>query len=124
MSATPHTVLVLGASPNRRRYSNEAVRQLQSLGYRVIPVHPVADEIEGLPVIHRLDEVSEPVDTLALYVGPQRSAGLAEGIVALQPDRVIFNPGTEAPDLERRLSDAGLSCIRACVLVMLRSGTF
>ena len=80
--STPHTVLVLGASPNRRRYSNEAVRQLQSLGYRVIPVHPVADEIEGLPVVHRLDEVSEPVDTLALYLGPQRSAGLAEAMVA------------------------------------------
>lgn len=124
MAGMPHTVLVLGASPNRRRYSNEAVRQLRSLGYRVIPVHPVAEEIEGLPVMHRLDEVSEPVDTLALYVGPQRSAALAEGIIALRPGRVIFNPGTEAPDLEQRLSDAGLTCIRGCVLVMLRGGTF
>ena len=40
-------------------------------------------EIETLPVIHRLADISDPVDTLTLYVGPRLLEPQADAIVAL-----------------------------------------
>jgi len=119
-----HAVVVLGASPKATRYSNMAVRQLQSRGYRVIPVHPTAESIGDLPVVHRLHDIDDEVHTLTLYLGPLHSKGQIDGIIALAPKRVIFNPGTESPQMSARLEAAGIECLHACTLVMLRSGLF
>lgn len=119
-----HVVVVLGASPKATRYSNMAVRQLRAKGYRVIPVHPTADTIGDLPVVHSLDSIEGTVHTLTLYLGPLHSRGQLDGILALAPKRVIFNPGTESPELEARLRSHQIECIQGCTLVMLRSGLF
>jgi len=119
-----HVVVVLGASPKPTRYSNMAVRQLEAKGYRVIPVHPTAERIGDLPVRHSLRDIEEEVHTLTLYLGPLHSRGQLEDILALAPKRVIFNPGTESPQLAARLKAAGIESIHACTLVMLRSGLF
>ena len=119
-----HVVVVLGASPKAGRFSNMAVRQLQAKGYRVIPVHPTADSIADLPVAHELRSISGTVHTLTLYLGPLRTREQIDDIIALAPGRVIFNPGTESHPLAARLQAAGIECVHACTLVMLRSGLF
>ena len=119
-----HTVVVLGASDKPQRYSNMAVRLLKGLGYRVIPVHPSLDEIEQIPAVPSLSEIQDEVHTLTMYVGPLRSAALADDILALKPGRVIFNPGSESEALEERLRQNNIPTIRACTLVMLQSGQF
>jgi predicted CoA-binding protein len=118
------TVAVLGASPKPERYSNQAVKLLKEHGYRVIPIHPTLSAIEGLPTANGLDRIGEPVDTLSVYVGPERSRAMIEKIVALNPRRVILNPGTESPELETRLDQAGIRHIKACTLLLLRTGQF
>lgn len=118
------TVVILGASPKPERYSNKALRLLRNRGHRVIPVHPAIDRIDGLPVKRSLREIDEPVDTLTVYVGPERGEALAEDIVELRPGRVIFNPGTESPYLQDRLAESGIPCVLDCTLVMLDSGRF
>ena len=122
--STSQTVAVLGASNNKERYSNMAVRRLREAGHRVIPVNPVLSEIEGLLVSKSLAEIKEPVDTLTLYVGPQRVAAMTQDIVRLAPKRVIFNPGTESPELAAALDRAGITHLEACTLVMLQTGQF
>jgi predicted CoA-binding protein len=119
-----HRVVVLGASPKPARYSNMAVRQLKDKGYQVIPVHPRIDVIEGLPVTHKLCTIREAVHTLTLYVGPERSRGLIDEIVSLNPGRVIFNPDTESNEMQARLRSHGIECIHGCTLVMLRTDQF
>jgi hypothetical protein len=117
-------VVVLGASPKPSRYSNQAVKLLRSMGYRVTPVHPKAERIEGLAVAHSLGEIPDPVHTLTLYVGPQRMARLTDAVIALRPGRVIVNPGAEWSELERRLDDAAIPWLHACTLVLLRTHSF
>ena len=123
MSAV-QTVAVLGASNNPERYSNMADRRLRDAGHHVIPVNPALSEFEGLPVAKSLGEIKEPVDTLTLYVGPQRLAALTDEILRLAPKRVIFNPGTESPELAAALDRAGITHLEACTLVMLQTGQF
>jgi predicted CoA-binding protein len=119
-----HCVVVLGASPKPTRYSYQAVTLLHARGYRVIPVHPKAERIDHVPAVHALSAVGEPVHTLTLYVGPERSRGLIDDILDLAPGRVIFNPGTESRDLELALDGARIPHERACTLVLLRTGQF
>ncbi len=124
MDPAQHHVAVLGASPKPQRYANQAIRLLLEHGYRVTPIHPKIPEIEGLPVASSLAEVARPVHTLTLYVGPARLEPLADEIVAAAPGRVIFNPGTETPAVQRALDAAGIPWEEACTLVLLRTGQF
>ena len=123
-SPAEHRVVVLGASPKPARYANQALRLLIEKGYQAVPVHPRIERIEGLPVAHHLREIREPVHTLALYVGPQRSEPMIADILELNPGRVIFNPGTESALLEERLRAHHIECIHGCTLVMLRTAQF
>jgi uncharacterized protein len=117
-------VVVLGASDKPERYSNRAVRLLTRDGYRVIPVHPSLQTIEGLEVRHDLAEIQEEVDTLTVYLSPARSEPLAADILRLKPRRVILNPGAESARLEEDLRGAGIEVLNACTLVMVNSGLF
>ena len=118
------TVAVLGASQKPDRYSNRAVRMLKEHGHHVIPVHPKLETIENFPVVHELKDIQEPVDTLSLYVSPDRVDALIDQIVALKPGRVIFNPGTESKTAQERLTKAGIPFVQGCTLVMLQTAQF
>lgn len=124
MSNRKQRVVVLGASHKPERYANQAIRLLLEHGHSVVPIHPRLDMAEGLPVTHTLGEIAGAVDTLTLYIGPERSALIAEDIVRLRPGRVIFNPGTESTALEAQLDAAGIRHEEACTLVLLRTGQF
>jgi len=117
-------VVVLGASPKPVRYAYQAVKLLKDKGYRVIPVHPKAERIEQLPVVHSLALIREPVDTLTLYIGPTRIRAQVAAIVELRPGRVIINPGAESRELELALRNARIPFEHACTLVLLRTGQF
>jgi len=124
VNSTQQTVVVLGASSKPERYSNQAVRLLIEHGHTVIPVHPSISKIEGLSVIASLAELSLPVDTLTIYLSPARALPLQDDLLALKPKRVIFNPGTENPELKQALELQGIYTEEACTLVLLNTGQF
>ena len=118
------SIVVLGASNKPSRYANKAIRLLQEYGYHVIPVHPKLENIEGLVVKHSLEQIKQPIDTLTLYIGPERSAELIDSIIKLNPARVILNPGTESDALELALLHNEISFVKDCTLLMLEYGRF
>ena len=118
------TVVVLGASNKPDRYANKAQKLLRQHGHAVIPVHPTLTDIDGIPVVPSLSAIHQPVDTVTMYVGPDRSAALVEDLIALKPKRVIFNPGSESELLEQRLRAAAIPFEHACTLVLLNTAQF
>jgi predicted CoA-binding protein len=123
-NAPGRSVAVLGASPNPERYSHMAVTLLKSVGFPVIPIHPTAAEINGVPAVKSLADIRQEVHTLSLYVGPKRLPSFLEDIVRLHPQRVIFNPGTESAEATDVLGRAGIECVEGCTLVMLKTAQF
>ena len=118
-------VAVLGASPKPDRYANKAIRLLLKHNHEVVPVNPAYEEIEGLPVVHEVEDLApNSIDTVTLYLGPDRNNSLGEVLIKLNPRRVIFNPGTENPELEKKLEKAGIRVVEACTLVMLNTNQF
>lgn len=118
------TVVVIGASTNPERYSNKAIKMLLEYGHKPIPVAPARTEVEGLKAYASPTDVSGPVDTVTMYVGPARQGALLDGIIGLKPKRVIFNPGTENTEAYERLHAAGIETTEACTLVLLRTRQF
>lgn len=117
-------VVVVGASENVERYSNKAMKMLAEYGHNAIPVAPAKSSILGRPAYAQVADVPGPVDTVTLYIGPQRQEGVIEQIVALHPRRVIFNPGTENEAAFAAVRAAGIEAVEACTLVLLRTGQF
>ena len=124
MKTDSQRVAILGASDKPDRYAYRAFSMLREHGHTPVPVHPRLEVIEGVSVVAELGSIEDAVDTLTLYVNPGISEPMAEEIIALNPGRVIFNPGTESDVLAARLGEAGIETLEACTLVMLGTGQF
>jgi predicted CoA-binding protein len=112
-------VAVVGASSDRHKFGNRAVRAFLRQGYDVRPVNPNEETIEGLTVYPTIADVPGPVDVVSLYVPAAIGIGLLEAIAAKQPGEVWINPGAESPALEARARALGLAPIYACSIVAL-----
>lgn len=115
--------LVIGASENTLRYSNIAIHRLIEKGHEVLAVGLKPGSVSGIPIVTGQPDFDN-VDTVSLYVGPKNQENLIEYVVSLQPNRVIFNPGTENTYFEERLMEEGVEVLEACTLVMLSTGQF
>ncbi len=125
MNSSPaQRVVIVGASDKPDRYAHMALTLLRRHGHEVVPVHPRLTEIEGVPVVSDLSDITGAVDTVTMYVGPAISSGLADKLIALKPQRVIFNPGSEIPELASKLQAAGITTEEACTLVLLNTAQF
>lgn len=118
------TVVILGASPKEDRYAFKALERLKHYGFKAVPVNPGFSEILGEKCHPAIGDVPQPVDTVTVYLGAQRSTPLIGEIIAARPGRIILNPGAENPALEKAAVDSGIQVVHACTLVMLETGTF
>ena len=114
--------LVLGASLKPERYSNKAIRMLREHSQETV-AHGLRSGIVA-DVNIQTELPSESFHTVTLYLNAKRQAEYEDYVISMKPDRVIFNPGTENPDFEQRLKDAGVEPVRACTLVLLSTGQF
>lgn len=110
--------LVLGASLKPNRYSNYAIQRLIANNIEVVAFGLKAGEIAGVQVDNVLKAYSN-LDTVTLYLNKKRQVAYYDYLLSLKPKRVIFNPGTENPELYEILRDNGISYEVACTLVLL-----
>lgn len=115
--------LVLGASINPSRYSNLAIKRLTSYKQPVVAVGLKRGEVAGVPITNE-EEDFEDVHTITLYMNPQRQKPYYDYILSLEPERVIFNPGTENPELYDLLRKNNIEIEVACTLVMLSTNQY
>lgn len=114
-------VAILGASPKPERYSHKAQLLLAEHGHEVFPVSPTGREIFG---VAGMATVPPEMDTVTLYLGPDRLMPVLDSLIEAAPRRVIFNPGTESLEAKEKMEDAGIETVEACTLVMLKTGSF
>jgi len=115
--------LVIGASENPERYSNKAIHALVSYSHEVVAIGLRKGEVAGVSFDSE-KKAFENVDTVTLYIGPQNQPEYYSYILDLKPRRVIFNPGTENPELISKLENAGIYPEIACTLVLLATGQY
>ena len=121
-------VVIIGASDKPHRYANMAMHSLIEHGHDVYLVNPFKSDIENTPCYSSIADIvgaiADEIDTVTLYVNPNRFQDHIDEVIKARPKRIIMNPGTEDAALEKRLSEAGINVLRACTLVMLNTGQF
>lgn len=120
---TNKKTLILGATPNSGRYAYLAAHRLTSHGHPIVNVGLKTGEVAGVK-IEKPDIIHRDIDTITLYIGPQNQPPLYDYILATKPKRIIFNPGTENPELQRLADAEGIETQYACTLVLLSIGEY
>ena len=108
---------VVGASTDRRKFGNKAVRAFGAQGYRVYPINPRADAVEGLKAYGSVLDVPERLDMATVYVPPQVGLTLLEGFARKGIGEIWINPGAESASLLADARRRGLHVVTACSIV-------
>lgn len=115
--------LVLGASTKTDRYAYKAITMLVEKGHPVLAIGQRAGEVAGIK-IHTKAIPVKSIDTITLYLNPTRQRDYYNYIVEAQPKRVVFNPGTENPELYQLLELNNIKAEVACTLVLLSTNQY
>jgi hypothetical protein len=117
--------LVVGASTEPSRYAFRAIQMLRQHDHLVYAYGKRPGQVADIPIHTEREAIPSPeIETVTLYVGPPRQADLYDWLLALKPRRVIFNPGTENPELMAQLIAHDIQPVTACTLVMLSTGQY
>ena len=122
MSNQKKTV-VLGASDNPTRYSYLAIQRLRQHQHPVIGIGKKASRVGDVNIDTEKTPIAD-VDTITLYLNPQRQREYYDYIFSLHPKRIIFNPGAENEELATMAREKSIQPVEACTLVMLSTGQY
>ena len=115
----PKVVAVIGASSDRRKFGNRAVRAFVKEGYTVIPINPHEREVEGLTAYGSVLDVPGPIDMATFYVPPHVGEIVIEEVARKQISEVWLNPGSESDELIARARGLSIRPIVACSIVSI-----
>jgi predicted CoA-binding protein len=117
--------VIIGATPNPSRYAYLAAQNLKRYNHEFVPIGIKKGEVQGQPILQITDKPDiKDVDTITMYVGAPRQVGWYDYFLGLKPKRIIFNPGSENPELAQLAASKGVEVVEACTLVMLRTNQY
>jgi uncharacterized protein len=120
----PKVVAVVGASSNRAKFGNRAVRAFRQQGYTVVPINPHEREVEGLTAYPSVLDVPGTVDMVSLYVPPEIGLQVIEDIARKGIAEVWLNPGAESDTLIARAQALQIQPIVACSIVAIGANPY
>ena len=111
------SVAVIGASNDRAKYGNKAVRAYLLNGFKVYPINPKEETIEGLEAYVSILDIPGEVDRATLYVPPKVGLKIVEEIAQKGVKELYVNPGAESDELVDKARKLGLNPILACSIL-------
>jgi hypothetical protein len=113
------SVAVIGASSDRRKFGNKAVRAFAASGWRVFPVNPKEEVVEGLKAYPDLAAVPGLLDAITLYLPPPVVLKLLPAIAERGAREVWFNPGTADEAVSAEASRLKIAASHGCSIVAI-----
>ena len=107
-------IAIIGASKDKSKFSNKAVRAYKKHHHVVFPVNPNVREIEGLRCYPSLFEVPLDLDAVSLYVPPEIGVKVVDDILKKGIKKVYLNPGAESKEIKDRLKNNKIQVILKC----------
>src|SRR5687768_6019072 len=113
------TVAVIGASSNRFKYGNKAVRAFLRQGFTVFAINPNEKQVEGLATYASVLDVPGPIDMATVYVPGDVGVRVMEDIAKKGIPEVWLNPGADDEDVVKRARALGVNVIQACSIMAI-----
>jgi hypothetical protein len=114
---TRRTVAIIGASADRGKFGNRAVRAYRAAGWIVYPVNPHAKDIEGLRAFPDVESIPGQLDRVSIYLQPDTTRSVLAGIARRGAGEVFLNPGSEDAAVLAAARALGLPVILACSIL-------
>jgi len=111
------SVAVIGASTDRSKFGNKAVRAYAQRGFTVWPVNPKESTVEGTPAFASIADVPGRPNLVSVYLPPPVVLKVLPAIAAKGCDELWLNPGTESPEVLAEAERLGLNVVQACSIV-------
>jgi predicted CoA-binding protein len=119
MTTPQKTVAVIGASSNRDKFGNKALRAFERRGYRVIPINPNEPEVEGHKTYPSVLDVPEPIDLATVYVPVRPGVTVMEQLAQKGVGEVWLNPGADDHRVVSRAKELGLKIVQHCSIIAI-----
>ncbi len=111
---------IAGVSRSGRKFGNLLLRELKARGYEVVPVHPEAPDLQGLPCAKGLAELKGRVDGLVVVTPPSEAVKLVREAADAGIGRVWLQQGAESDEAVRIAAERGVALVRGhCLLMFL-----
>jgi predicted CoA-binding protein len=111
------TVAIIGASNDRNKYGNKALRAFERQGYTVIPINLSEAQVEGHKAYATVLDVPGVIDMATVYVKPEAGVGVMEQLAQKGVGEVWLNPGADDDAVVARARELGLRTIQACSII-------
>ena len=111
------TIAILGASADRAKFGNKAVRAFVQQGWQVFPVNPKEATIEGLPAFKSIADLPVRPDMVSVYLPPPVLLKVLPDIAAKGCGELWLNPGTESDAVLAETERLKLNVVQACSIV-------
>lgn len=111
------TIAIIGASTDRAKFGNKAVRAFVQQGYEVFPVNPKEETVEGLTAFKSIRDVPVRPQMISVYLPSPVLLKVLPDIAARGCDELWLNPGTESDEVIAEAERLGLNVIQACSIV-------
>ncbi len=113
------TVAVVGASSDRRKFGNRAVRAFRRQGYTVVPINPHEPVVEGLRAYRSVLDYPGPIDEATVYLPPAVGRRVLDELAEKGIAAVWLNPGADGPAVVARARELGLNPVVACSILAI-----
>ena len=113
------TVAVIGASSNRDKFGNKALRAFASRGFRVIPINPTEPEVEGHKTYKSVVDVPGAIDLATIYVPARIGVAVLDDLVKKGITEVWLNPGADDASVVKRARELGLKTVQTCSILAI-----
>ncbi|HWB18524.1 MAG TPA: CoA-binding protein [Vicinamibacterales bacterium] len=110
-------IAVVGASSDRRKFGNKALRAFRAQGYTVVPINPHEASVEGERAYASVLDYAGTIDEATLYVPPAIGVEVLDDLAAKRVGTVWLNPGADGPDVIARARALGLTTVVACSIL-------
>ena len=111
------TIAILGASTDRAKFGNKAVRAFRHAGYTVIPINPHHADVEGERAFATVLDYPGDIDEATIYLPPAIGLRVIEQVAQKGIPTVWLNPGADGRAVIDRARALGLQPITACSII-------
>jgi len=113
------TVAVIGASSNRQKFGNKALRAFANNGYTVFPINPTEAEVEGHKAYASVLDVPGPIDMATIYVPAAVGVTVMDDLVKKGIPEVWLNPGADRREVVEKARAVGLKTVIHCSIIAI-----
>ena len=107
----PHTIAVVGCSPDPSRDSYRIAALLKAKGHKVIPVNPTCDSILGERCFATLTDIPEKVEMVDVFRRPEFVDEIADQAIAIGAQILWLQLGVINPSAAQKAGEAGLTVV-------------